>query len=122
MILLKDLSIKYDGLQPEMYYALGVAAAIRKDFFDLNCVITSLLDGEHNPGSLHPKGLAADLRTLDLTTGEREKFFDALKGELYPLGYDVVWEGGVGETAATTAAHIHVEFQPKPGRNFWHNL
>src|SRR5678816_3859870 len=90
MILLKDLSIIHDGLQPEMYYALGVAAAIRQDLYHLNCVVTSLLDGEHNPNSLHPKGYAADLRTLDLTAPERQKFFDALRGELEPLGFDAV--------------------------------
>ena len=122
MILLKDLGIVHAGLQPEMYYALGVAAAIRRDFFQMNCVITSLLDGHHNPDSLHAKGYAADIRTLDLNDSERVKFMDSLKNELEPLGFDVVWENGVGATAATTAAHIHIEFQPKAGETFWHNL
>lgn len=121
MILLKDSGIVHEGLQPEMYYALGVADAFRRKMFELNTVVTSLLDGSHNPGSLHTKGYAADLRTVDLTVGERQAWFDAIKGELETVGYDVVWEGGVGATPATTGAHIHIEFDPK-GRTFWHQL
>lgn len=121
MLLLKDKSVITFGLQPEMYYALGVAEAMREKMFDLDCVVTSLLDGEHNPGSLHPKGLACDLRTNDLTVGERQAWYDVLKSELEPVGYDVAWEGGVGATPATTGAHIHIEFQPRD-RKFWHSL
>lgn len=121
MILLKDLSIIHDGLQPEMYFALGVACALRQDLFKMNCVITSLLDGEHNPGSLHPKGYAADLRTLDLTPEQRQSFITSLREELEPLGFQIVWEGAPGATAATTAAHLHVEFDPH-GQKFWHFL
>jgi hypothetical protein len=122
MILLKDLSIKYDGLRPEMWFALGVACAIRQDLYKLNCVITSLLDGEHNPGSLHPKGYAVDLRTLDLTVQERQSFITSLRQELEPLGFQVIWEGGPGATAATTGAHVHVEWDPHDGKHFWHFL
>jgi len=122
MILLKDLSIKYDGLQPEMYFALGVASALRQDLFKMNTVITSLLEGHHNPGSLHPKGYAADLRTLDLTSVERQSFFTSLRAELEPLGFQVIWEDGPGATAATTGAHIHIEWDPHDGKHFWHFL
>lgn len=121
MLVLKDSSVIHEGLQPEMWFALGIATALREKMFDMNCVVTSLLDGEHNPGSLHPKGLAADLRTIDLTVGERQAWFDVLKSELESVGYDVVWEGGVGATPETTGAHIHIEFDPK-GRVFWHTL
>ena len=120
MLLLKDSSVIHDGLKPEMYYALGVAAALKQKMFNLNCVVTSLLDGAHNPGSLHPLGLAADLRTLDLTIGERSAYFDAVKAELEPMGFDVVPEA-VGSTPATTQVHMHVEYQPK-GRIFWHEV
>src|SRR5882724_3345552 len=121
MLLLKDNSVITTGLKPEMHYALGVAAALKQKMFALNCVVTSLLDGEHNPGSLHPMGLACDLRVIDLTTGEKQAWFDELKSELEPIGYDVVWEGGIGVTPMTTGAHIHVEYDPK-GRVFWHTL
>ena len=109
------------GLKPEMHYALGVAAALKQKMFALNCVVTSLLDGEHNSGSLHPLGLAGDLRTIDLTNGEKQAWFDELKSELEPVGYDVVWEGGIGVTPMTTGSHIHIEYDPK-GRVFWHTL
>ncbi len=119
MMILKDISVVHEGLTPEMFYALGVATALKQKLFDLNCVVTSLLDGHHNDGSLHPLGRAADLRTNDLTVGERQAWFDALQSELAPVGFDVVWEGGVGATPATTGAHIHIEADPK-GRVFWH--
>ena len=72
MIVLKDASVITTGLVSEMHYALGVAAALHEKLFDRDCVVTSLLDGHHNDKSLHPLGRAADLRTLDLTIGERE--------------------------------------------------
>lgn len=121
MLLLKNSSVIHEGLQPEMFYALGVAAAFKEKLFDLNCVVTSMLDGHHNDGSLHPLGCAVDLRTADLSSAERQAWFDVLKSELEPMGFDVVWEGGVGATPATTGAHIHIEYDPK-GRVFWHQL
>lgn len=118
MIVLKDAIVKYDGLAPEMYFALGVASALKRQMFGEDCVVTSLLDGTHNPGSLHPLGRAADLRTLDLIPRDRESWFAALCAALARMGFDVVWEGGVGATPLTTGAHIHIEYDPK-GRTFW---
>ena len=120
MILLKDASVIHEGLQPEMFFALGVAAALHEKMFDTNCVVTSLLDGHHNDGSLHPVGRAADIRTLDLTLGERQAYMDVLKSELQPMGFDVVPET-IGSTPATSQVHVHVEFDPQ-GREFWHLL
>lgn len=120
MIILKDSSVIHEGLCPEMYYALGVAAGIKAEMFGINTVATALLDGVHNPGSLHPLGRAADLRTRDLTSAEATTWFETIRTELEPMGFDVVWEGGIGATPATTGAHIHLEFQPKQGESFWH--
>ena len=120
MILLKDALVIHQGLQPEMYFALGVASALKQKMFALNCVVTSLLDGAHNPGSKHPLGFAGDIRTLDLTIGERGAYFEAVKGELEHVGFDVVPEV-TGSTPATTQVHMHIEFQPKD-RQFWHQL
>lgn len=120
MIVLKDSTIVYDGLKPEMFYALGVASALHKKMFDTNCVVTSLLDGHHNDGSLHPSGEAGDFRTLDLTVGERMAWINALKDELEPMGFDVVPEV-IGSTPATSQIHVHIEYDPK-GREFWHKL
>lgn len=119
MMLLKSAEVIHDGLVPEMYYALGVAMTLKRQLFGLNMVVSALLDGKHNPGSLHPLGRAADLRTRDLDLDQAIEWKDAIAAELEPLGFDVVWEGG-GATQATTGAHIHLEFQPKPGEEFWH--
>lgn len=118
MMQLKDASVKYDGLAQEMYYALGVAAALKRQLFGKDLVVTSLLDGVHNSGSLHPLGRAADLRTIDLTSDERAQWYGALRSALRPMGFDVVWEGCPGATPMTTAAHVHIEYDPK-GRQFW---
>lgn len=120
MIVLKDSQVQPNGLCPEMYYALGVAAALKSKLFGLKTVITSLTDGIHNLGSLHPAGKAGDLRTIDLTPAEATTWKDAIAEELEPMGFDVVWEGGMGATPATTGAHVHIEFQPKAGEMFWH--
>ena len=122
MLLLKSSSVITTGLSPEMHYALGVAAALKQRIFGQNCVVTALLDGEHNPGSLHPLGQAADLRTNDLIPEDRQAWFDAIKKALEPMGFDVVFEGGVGATPATSGAHVHIEFQLKAGEQFWHTL
>lgn len=108
MILLKDKSVLTVGLSPEMFFALGVASALKSKMFGMKTVVTSLLDGQHNTGSLHPMGEAADIRTIDLTAQERLDWFNAIKDELEPIGFDCVWEGGVGATAMTTGAHIHL--------------
>lgn len=121
MVVLKDATVKVEGLVPEMFYALGVAAALKHRMFDLNTVITSALDGEHNPGSLHPLGRAIDLRTNDIKPQDAISWFESIKSQLYLLPFDVVWEGGVGATPATTGAHIHIECDPH-GRTFWHVL
>lgn len=119
MIILKDKTVEYHGLAAEMYFALGVASSLKTRMFGLNTVVTALLDGTHNPGSLHPSGLAADLRAKDLKDHEAISWFQAIASQLEPVGFDCVWEGGVGATPATTGAHVHIEYDPKE-RQFWH--
>jgi hypothetical protein len=104
-----------------MYYALGVASSLKYRMFGMNCVGTAFLDGIHNPGSLHPLGLAVDLRAKDLKDSEAISWFQAIASQLEPMGFDVAWEGGPGATPATTGAHVHIEFQPKQGETFWHS-
>lgn len=100
------------GLQPEIFFAAGLATlAFARRGHD--CVITAGLDGDHNPGSLHARGLAVDIRNENLSSDD----FDDVLGELRYLerfGFDVVNEHA-GQTGKTTAQHFHVEYQPKPG-------
>lgn len=100
-----------NGVHWKIGYALATAEYIYTSFgFELE--VTALTNGEHNPGSLHPKGLAADLRTKNLPARVVTEVFDRLKAKLHPLGFDVVPEGGVGATPFTTGAHIHIESDP----------
>jgi hypothetical protein len=68
--------------------------------------VTSLNDGEHSPTSLHPKGLAADLRTRG--TGSATSLLGDLKKKLNPLGFDVILEDPEGNNE-----HIHLEYDSK---------
>lgn len=116
MLFLKP-EVKEAGVSPEIWYAIGVASAIKQDILGQALVVTALTDGEHNPGSLHPLGLAVDLRTKDMLEDQAQLFYEEVKKSLEPLGYDIVWEG-VGATPATTQRHVHIEFQPKGQERF----
>lgn len=110
--------VKDEGVSREIWYALGVAAALMAKI-DKALVVTSLTDGTHNPGSLHPKGLAVDIRVKGLTDEQAKTFVADLNRILDCSGFDVVFEGGVGATPATTGAHAHIEFDPKKGESFF---
>lgn len=112
--------VKEEGVAREIWYGVGLVAGLKSILFQKALVVTALTDGEHMEGSLHPKGLAADLRTKDLSPLEAQQLMRWTKQLLEPLGFDVVWEGGAGATPWTTGAHIHIEFQPKAGEEFIH--
>lgn len=99
-----------DGAAWQIGYAIGIADTLRE-----NLVVTSIKDGKHNPGSLHPSGYAVDFRITDLHPMDADAFYEKLKAILTPLGFDVVFENK-NATAATSAPHIHVEYDEKPGR------
>jgi hypothetical protein len=65
-----------------------------------HCVITSITDGQHKPGSLHHTGRAIDLR-LPVNTAMIGPIVATLRSRL--PGYDVVPESD----------HVHVEYDPK---------
>ena len=106
-----------DGVCREIWFALGVAEGIHTALFGAELIVTSLRDGTHNHGSLHPAGRAADVRSSDLNGSEVQELIVHLKNALASYGFDVVKEV-VGSTPATTAAHIHVEYDPEEGRTF----
>jgi len=121
--MLRKAEVKYENGPVSIHYTIGYALGIAERIFRSyghDLVVTSLMDGTHNPGSLHTTGKAADLRVKHITeTGKAEAIFGELKMALTSLGFDVVWEGGVGATPFTTGAHIHIEYDPKTERTFW---
>ncbi|MCU1284484.1 MAG: hypothetical protein JWO13_834 [Acidobacteriales bacterium] len=121
MFALKN-GVKDEGVHREIWYAIGIAEAVYAEFGAM-LVVTSLTDGTHKNGSLHPSGRAVDFRVKNLSDKERMDAFERIKAKLEPLGFDVVPEGGVAgaadaNTALTTGAHIHVEHDPKQGESF----
>lgn len=92
----------------EVGYAVGVAEFVYEKHAGRRAVVTSCVDGVHHPGSLHYKGRAVDLRTRDLNALTTGAIVKDLKAWLTSQGFDVVLERD----------HIHIEFDPKPGREF----
>lgn len=83
---------------PEVYMTLHTAAIVSLlEGFDV--YVTSVQDKQHNPGSLHPFGLAADLGVQANEPAKLEKLFSQLTRRM-PTTYDVVYEGN----------HVHVEY------------
>lgn len=88
------------GALDPIRYAIAIAEQIYTRHGSA-LVVTSLTEGRHIAGSLHPSGLAVDLRTRDLPPGAPRlaaaELAAALGGD-----YDVILE----------ADHIHVEYDP----------
>jgi hypothetical protein len=96
------------GVQREIWFALGYAAALALELPYLTLTVTSFLDGMHKRQSLHFAGQAVDLRTLDLPPSFMEALAAHLKAGLEPYGFDVILESD----------HLHIEFDPKAGQQF----
>ena len=99
-------------VQPAIYFALGVAHAVRSIYAEKPLIVTSANDSHVT--KLHPKGLAFDMRTRDMEQGESDLVLARLKQIVEPLGYDVVDERGKLE-----GPHIHVEYDPKDSERFY---
>lgn len=95
-------------LQPDMARALPLIEQAHVDAgISRGAFITSGTDGVHRDDSKHYLGLAVDLRTRDLTSGEVTRLTTALRRRLNGNGllnrpYQVIVEG----------THIHVEYDP----------
>jgi len=89
------------GMRPELVPALLAADRIYRANGAF-MTVTSVSEGEHKEKSLHPEGLAFDLRTRNFTRVEVDRIARAIRESL-TIDYDVVVE----------KTHIHVEFQPK---------
>lgn len=98
-------TVRIGGIQPQLIIGLMLAeqvfAALSSD-----CIITSCNDSVHMPKSLHYAGKALDFRTKHLMMPD--KVFAALKSQLEPLGFQVIWEDKGGNNQ-----HFHIEHDPK---------
>lgn len=94
--------VRFEGVQPVLWDGL-LTVAVSYHTFGYQLVVTSLTDGTHKEGSLHYKGLAADLRTRHLKVNDVAVVVRGVKDAL-GKGWDVVLEGD----------HIHIEYDPKP--------
>lgn len=99
--------VNSEALSAPVAWALGVAERIF-GMFGGEVTVTSANDGKHMDGSKHYSGNAADLRTRDLKPGVAAQIALLLSRTLSAFGFDVVNEGD----------HIHLEYDPKPGREW----
>jgi hypothetical protein len=104
-----------EGVKREVWFALGVMAAVHWRMFQRVLVATSLTDGAHGPKSLHAAGWAVDVRTRDMSDAEKRAFHAACAELLDGHGFDLVCEGPPWNARA---AHEHCEFDPKAGEEF----
>lgn len=76
--------------------------------FGYSLVVTSTDDGHHKVGSLHYHGLAADIRSRELSDADRDSIVHAISTRLTDLdpNYQVIVE----------STHIHVEYDRRRKR------
>ena len=96
--------VKLEGVQWQVFSAAIIVEAVLQSF-GTELVITSCLDGQHMPHSLHYKGLAFDARSRDLAPQFQTQARDEMKKRLGP-DYDVVLEKD----------HFHIEHDPKEAK------
>jgi hypothetical protein len=123
MLFLKDKSVQSAAngktLSGEMYFALGLCEGL---FARYGCdlIVTAMLDGSHNPGTLHFEGRAADLRMSNVPPDKRQALCDEVGKRLDRYGFDVVPELEQPAGKVWSGPHMHIEFDPKHGEAFWH--
>jgi hypothetical protein len=94
-------SVKLTGITSELLIGLTICNDIYKKY-NVEMVITSLLDSKHSAKSLHYSGNAADLRTSNISDQlTRKKILEEINASL-GTHYDIVDE----------ATHFHIEYQP----------
>tara|TARA_R110002110_G_C13470165_1_gene720335 strand:- start:31112 stop:31465 length:354 start_codon:yes stop_codon:yes gene_type:complete len=115
-MIVKDDSVKLDGLQPIMRHAMKWADIVWRDLGQ-ECVITAGTeavkdDGSnelvHSAGSLHYSGLALDFRTRYFDDGGDQAAY-MLETQLLSINDRL--DSGKFEVIQHKT-HIHVEFEP----------
>ena len=107
MIKFKE-GVRVGGIQAVTITALGLIDDYWGDVFDKDLMITSVTDGKHMEGSLHYKGLAADIRTWRNTSG-----LQMTKGQKAEIAYDLRSILGDDWDVVVESSHIHIEYDKK---------
>lgn len=98
-------NVRLTGLRPEMLVGLTAVASCFAEL-ELDCIVTSALDGRHMNKSLHYAGQALDFRTRHVAPDDLPKLTNDVVRALGSAEFDVVGERD----------HLHVEFQPEGPR------
>lgn len=103
MRIAEDVKIppSFKGIQPEMTGAFPIIENVFQSF-GVEAILTSGTEGQHMPGSLHPKGFATDWRSRHVPDRFRPDLVEMLKEKL-GKEFQVILEKD----------HIHIEFDPK---------
>ena len=89
-----------------LHISMRLVLKVAEEVFPTEPVVTCTTDGRHGPGSYHPFGRALDFR-LPVAHELCGTIIIQLRSAL-GRDYDVVLEND----------HIHVEYDPKPKRNY----
>ena len=110
-------------LSPEAGFVLGYTYACWTESAFGDFVVTSAKDGQHMVGSKHATGEAFDIRTrkhFNEHEGHHAPIMVAfcadLKRNLQPHGVDVVLHPDDDPPGKKLPPHLHMEYDPKPGR------
>lgn len=98
-------AVVLEGVKPELLQFVDYLGLVHKVVFGKPLVITSGKDGQHVASSLHPLGLAVDIRTRDLLPDEQALLVSliAYAGPSNHIAY-------FDERALGPQAHIHLEY------------
>lgn len=96
--------VKISGISPEIV----LAAIIVESAMPGDAVITSCLDGQHDPNSKHYTGHAIDIRSKDLSGPEKDAMLAALQQRL-GAEFVVILEGRGTENEHFHCQHGHKE-------------
>lgn len=92
---------------PQLIMALAIAEQAF-EFHHYDCVVTSGDEGQHSIGSLHPLGLAADLRSKHIASQTIKNSILQMLKTSFDKQFDVILEHYGEENE-----HYHIEYDPK---------
>lgn len=106
MIKIKN-GVVITGMKPEINLAISITNTVL-DRHGYDCIVTEITGGRHSRHSLHPVGLAVDIRSKHIRV--ESKKIEILGDLREALGdkYDVILEG-----LGSVNEHYHIEYQPK---------